>query len=268
VGLLVGAAFGMSGALFQTMTRNPLASPDLIGITAGAETAVVAGIVLAPGSGPGAQTLGLAGGLATALLIYLLAWRRGTTGYRIVLVGIGVSWMCVSATEYLLTRARLHQAQEALGWLVGDLNSRGWEHVRPLAAAMALLVPVALLLGRRLRTLQLGDEVAAGLGVPVQRDRLALLLTGVGLIAFGTAAAGPIAFVAFLAGPIAARIVGAGGSLMVPAALVGSLLVLVADLVGQHAFGNRYPVGVVTGVLGAPYLIYLLIRTNRAGGSL
>lgn len=133
---------------------------------------------------------------------------------------------------------------------------------------MAVLTPVLLSLARDLSAMQLGDDTAAALGVRVERTRIAVIVAAVGLIAFATAAAGPIAFVAFLSGPIAARLVGVGGSLLVPSGLVGALMVLVADFAGQFAFDVRYPVGVVTGVLGAPYLVFLIVRTHRAGGSL
>ncbi len=265
VGLLAGAAFGLSGSLFQNLTRNPLASPDMIGITQGAGAAVVAGMVLGVGPGLGTQTLGLVGGLLVAALIYLLAWNRGTTGYRIVLVGIGMSWMCTSATEYLLTEAEIHEAHKALGWLVGNLNGRTWTQVRPLALAVALLFPVALLLHHWVRTLQLGDEVATGLGTPVQTARLALLLTGVALVAFGTAAAGPVTFVALASPQIAQRLCGTAAPPLLASALTGSLVVLCGDLVARELPGTELPVGVVTGVLGAPLLLWLLVRANRAG---
>lgn len=266
VGLLVGIAFAVSGALFQTMTRNPLASPDMIGLTAGAGTAVVAGIVLGWDGGLGTQTLGLLGALATALLVYTLAWKRGTTGYRIILVGIGVSWVCTSATDYLVARGGRFQAQAALGWLVGNLNGRGWDQAVPLTVVMALLVPTALVLGRLMRTLQLGDDVAAGLGTRVQPVRFALLLTGVGLVAFGTAAAGPIAFVALAAPQIAQRLAGTAWPPPIASGLTGALVVLAGDLIARELIsGTELPVGIVTGVLGAPVLLWLLIRTNRAG---
>ncbi|MEU9886262.1 iron chelate uptake ABC transporter family permease subunit [Sphaerisporangium sp. NPDC051011] len=266
VGLLAGAAFAVSGALFQTMTRNPLASPDMIGLTAGAGTAVVAGIVLGWDAGPGVQALGLLGALATALLVYALAWRRGTTGYRIVLVGIGLSWICSSATDFLLARGGRFQAQAALGWLVGNLNGRSAGDAVPLAVAVAVLLPVALVLGRLLRTLQLGDDVAAALGTRVQPVRLALTLTGVGLVAFATAAAGPIAFVALAAPQIAQRLAGDAHPPLVASALTGALVVLAGDLAARTLIsGTELPVGVVTGVLGAPVLLWLLIRANRAG---
>lgn len=265
-GLLVGIAFGISGALYQTMTRNPLASPDMIGLTEGAGTAVVAGIVLGWDGGLGTQGLGLLGALVTALLVYALAWKGGATGYRIILVGIGVSWMCTSATDYLVARGERFEAQAALGWLVGNLNGRTWDQVTQLAVAMAVLVPLALGMGRRLRTLQLGDDVAAGLGTPVQPVRLALLLIGVGLIAFGTAAAGPVAFVALAAPQIAQRMAGTAWPPPAASGLTGALVVLGSDLIAREAIpGTELPVGIVTGVIGAPVLLWLLIRANRAG---
>lgn len=266
VALLVGVAFGVSGALLQTMTRNPLASPDMIGLTQGAGTAVTASIVFGWGGGPlGIQGVGLAGAALTALVVYVLAWRRGTTGYRIILVGIGVSWICASATDYLAAKGGRFQAQDALGWLVGDLNGREWSAAVPLAAAMGVLLPVALLLGRLMRTLQLGDEVATGVGTRVQPVRLALLAAAVGLVAFGTAAAGPVAFVALAAPQIAQRLAGAAWPPLVAAGLTGAVVVLFADVVARTLIaGVELPVGVVTGVLGAPVLIWLLARAYRA----
>jgi iron complex transport system permease protein len=261
-GLLAGIGFGMSGAVFQTVTRNPLGSPDLIGINAGASTAVVAGLTLGFGTGIGTLTLGLAGGLATALVIYLLAWKRGSTGYRIVLVGIGVAAMCTSMTDYLLTRAQISTAHQALGWLVGSLNGRGWEHVKPLAIALAVLVPVTLLLAKPLRSLQLGDEVAMGLGTPVNRARFALVIAGVGLVAFATSAAGPILFAALMAPQIAQRLAGLAWPPLIGSGLTGAFLVVASDLAGRVL---EIPVGVVTGALGAPFLLWLLLRANRAG---
>ncbi len=265
-GLLVGIAFGISGALFQTMTLNPLASPDMIGITQGAGAAVVAGIVLGWDGGLSTQALGLLGALTAALLVYALAWKRGTTGYRIVLVGIGIAWICTSATDYLMARGERFQAQAALGWLVGNLNGRGWDQIGPLAVAMAVLVPASLLLGRLMRTLQLGDDVARGLGTRVQPVRLAVLLTGVGLVAFGTAVAGPVAFVALAAPQIAQRLARTAWPPPVASGLTGALAVLASDLIARKLIsGTELPVGIVTGVLGAPVLLWLLVRANRVG---
>ncbi|TFV51521.1 iron chelate uptake ABC transporter family permease subunit [Blastococcus sp. TF02A_35] len=266
--VVAGLSFGLAGVTFQTMLRNPLASPDVIGISSGASAAAVFGIVVLSLSGTAVSTLAVAAALGVALLIYGLAYRNGVAGSRLVLIGIGIGAMLTSVVNYVLTRAGQWDYQEALRWLTGSLNGTTWEAVLPALVALAVLAPVLLGQTRNLGALQLGDDTASALGVRVERTRLVAIVTAVGLVAFATAACGPIAFVSFLAGPIAARVVGPNGSLLVPAALVGALLVLVADLVGQFGLGTRFPVGVVTGVLGAPYLIYLIIRTNRAGGSL
>ncbi|AEI11409.1 FecCD family ABC transporter permease [Cellulomonas gilvus] len=267
-GLLVGVAFGMGGVVFQTMLRNPLASPDIIGISAGSSAAAVLAITLLGVTGPALSVLAVVCGIGVAAAIYALSWRRGVHGARLVLIGIAVGAMLDSVISYAMTRAGVYDANEALRWLTGSLNSAFWPGVGPLAAAMAVLVPLLLVLSRRLSALQLGDDAAAALGVRPDRARLTLLVVAVALIAVATAVTGPIAFVAFLAGPIAHRLVRGTGLLLVPAGLVGALLVLVGDLVGQHLLTARFPVGVVTGVLGAPYLLWLLARTNRSGGSL
>lgn len=265
-GLLVGLAFGISGAIFQSLARNPLASPDIIGVNAGAGAAAVAVIVLGVGGGIGTSAAAFAGALVTSLAVYALAYRGGVTGYRLVLVGIGLTAMLSSVTSYLLTRADIYDAQRATVWLTGSLNGRGWEHVRPVGAALAVLLPAALLLGRHLRALQLGDDTARGLGVPVETARLALIVAGVGLAALATASAGPVAFVALVAPQIARRLTRAAAVAIMPAALTGAALVLLSDLVGRRAFApTELPVGVVTAVVGAPYLLWLLARANRTG---
>ncbi|MGO1452907.1 MAG: FecCD family ABC transporter permease [Brevibacterium yomogidense] len=266
--LVVGLCFGLGGATFQTMLRNPLASPDIIGISSGASAAAVFGIVTLGLGSTGVSVLAISAGLGVALLIYVLAYRGGAAGMRLILVGIGIAAMLNALTNWELSRAAQWDLQEAMRWLTGSLNGADWDQVVPALIALVILAPVLLTRSRDLATTQLGDDTAEALGVRVSRTRFVLIVAAVGLIAFSTAAAGPVAFVAFLSGPIAARIVGAGASPLVPAALVGALLVLVADLVGQFGLGTRFPVGVITGVLGAPYLIYLIIRTNRTGGGL
>ncbi|MEU3831636.1 FecCD family ABC transporter permease [Streptomyces microflavus] len=266
--LVAGFSFGLAGVTFQTMLRNPLASPDIIGISSGASAAAAIAIVTLSLGEVQVSVLAIAAGLGVALLVYSLAFRGGVVGTRLILIGIGISAMLDSITSYVLSQAAEWDLQEAMRWLTGSLNGATWDQTVPALVAAAVLTPLLLGQARNLSAMQLGDDTASALGVRVERTRITVIVAAVGLIAFATAAAGPIAFVAFLSGPIAARIVGAGGSLLVPAGLVGSLLVLVADFTGQFAFGERYPVGVVTGVLGAPYLIYLIIRTNRAGGSL
>ncbi|WP_322409230.1 FecCD family ABC transporter permease [Microbacterium invictum] len=268
LGLFAGFAFGMAGVTFQSLLRNPLASPDIIGISAGASAAAVTGIVVLSLSETAVSLLALAGALATALVIWLLAHKDGFAGTRLILIGIGVAAMLDSVITYVLSRAAVWDLQVAMRWLTGSLNGADWQTLTPVVIAAAILVPVMIGQTRNLDALRLGDDTAAALGVALTRSRLLLIVAAVALLAFATAATGPIAFVAFMAGPIAARLIGPAGSLLVPAGVVGALLVLSADLVGQFAFENRLPVGVITGVLGAPYLIYLLIRTNRSGGSL
>jgi iron complex transport system permease protein len=266
--VVAGLSFGLAGVTFQTMLRNPLASPDVIGITSGAGAAAAFAIVFLGWSGTTVSVTAIVAALGVAVLIYGLAFTGGVAGTRLILIGIGVGAMARSITSWVLSEAGAWDFAEALRWLTGSLNGATWELTVPALVALVVLAPVLLLLTRELGALQLGDDTASALGIRVERTRVVAIVAAVGLLAFATAACGPIAFVSFLAGPIAARIVGPNGSLLVPAALVGALLVLVADLVGQFALGTRYPVGVVTGVLGAPYLIYLIVRTNRAGGSL
>jgi iron complex transport system permease protein len=266
--LLAGFAFGIAGVTFQSMLRNPLASPDIIGISSGASAAAVVGLVVFSLEATVVSFLALAAALLTAGAIYLLSNRGGFAGTRLILIGIGVAAMLDSVVTYVLSRAAVFDLQAAMQWLTGSVNGATWSTVAPLAVAMVVAVPLLLIGERELGVLRLGDDSAAALGVRLQRGRVILIVAAVVLLAFATAASGPIAFVAFMAGPIAARILGPGANLMLGSGLIGALLVLVADLVGQFAFDNRYPVGVITGVLGAPYLVYLLIRTNRAGGSL
>ena len=266
--ILIGTAFGVSGHLFQTMLRNPLASPDIIGISAGASAAAAFAIIGLSLGGAAVSVFAITAGLAVALAIYALSWKSGVAGTRLILIGIGVAAMLDSFTAYMLSQAPDWEMQEAMRWLTGSLNGAAWAQVVPVLAALAVFGPALLSQTRNLAATRLGDDTAAALGVRVDRTRLVVIVAAVALISFATAAAGPIAFVAFLAGPIAARLVGPGPSLLVPAALVGALLVLAADFLGQYAFGTRYPVGIITGVLGAPYLVYLIVRVNRAGASL
>lgn len=268
MGVLAGFAFGIAGVTFQTMLRNPLASPDIIGISSGASVAAVFGIIVLALDETAVSFLALGGALVTAAAIYLLSHRSGFAGTRLILIGIGVAAMLDSAVTYILSRAAAWDLQTAMQWLTGSLNGATWAGVLPLALASAVLVPLVLSQGRGLGMLRLGDDSAAVLGVNATRTRVLLMVSAVALLAFATAACGPIAFVAFMAGPIASRIIGPGASPLLSAGLVGALLVLTADLVGQFAFDSRYPVGVITGALGAPYLVFLLIRINRSGGSI
>jgi iron complex transport system permease protein len=264
-GAAVGAALGLSGAIFQALARNPLASPDVVGVTAGASTAAVAVIVLGAG-GFVAVSLGAgAGALGAALLVYLLAYRAGVSPYRLILVGIGVGAGLNALTAFLLTRSEIWDAQQAMIWLVGNLNERGWKHVWLALVPLAVLLPATMWLSEPLRVLLFGDDTARGLGLRVEAVRGGLVIAGVALAAAAVAAAGPIPFVAFLAPAIARRLVAAPVSLL-PAALAGALLTTSSDVAGRVAAGStELPVGVVTGVVGAPYLLWLLARANRIG---
>jgi iron complex transport system permease protein len=268
VGIAVGAALGVSGAIFQSLSRNPLGSPDIIGFTTGSATGALLVILAFRDTTFGTAGGAVAGGMVTSLVVYALAFRRGVAGFRLVLIGIGVSAMLASVNAFLLSRAALRDAQNAQLWLVGSLDSRGWQHVVPVWIAMAVLVPVAVALGRRMAMLEMGDEAAAARGVPVERSRLTLLLAAVALTAVATAAAGPVGFVALAAPQVARRLTGSAGAGLVPAALTGAVLLTAADLAGQRLFAPLHlPVGLTTGAIGGLYLAALLAREWRKGHS-
>ncbi|MEU7645417.1 FecCD family ABC transporter permease [Streptomyces huasconensis] len=266
VGLLVGAALGLGGALFQSIARNPLGSPDVLGLGQGATAGALTMIVLFQGSATAVAGGALVGGLVTGLAIYLLAWKRGVHGYRLVLVGIGVSAFITAINGYLLTKADFVDAARAVVWMTGSLNGRDWAQVWPLLALCAVLVPLVLVYGRPLRMLEMGDDVANALGVRVERTRLVLLTASVLLTAAATAAAGPVSFVALTAPQLARRLTRSPGPNLMPAMFMGAALLIVADFASQRAFGaDQLPVGVVTGVLGGGYLLWLLVTQRKAG---
>ncbi|ATL26705.1 FecCD family ABC transporter permease [Streptomyces formicae] len=266
VGLLVGAALGLGGALFQSIARNPLGSPDVLGLGQGSTAGALTMIVLFQGDAVEVAGGALVGGLVTGLAIYLLAWKRGVHGYRLVLVGIGVSAFMTAVNGYLLTKADFVDAARAVVWMTGSLNGRDWDQVWPLLALCAVLVPLVLVYGRPLRMLEMGDDVAGALGVRVERTRLVLLVASVLLTAAATAAAGPVAFVALTAPQLARRLTRSPGPNLMPAMFMGATLLIVADWASQRAFGaDQLPVGVVTGVLGGVYLLWLLVTQRKAG---
>jgi iron complex transport system permease protein len=261
--LLVGASLGVAGGIVQSVVRNPIASPDVIGITSGASASGLTAIVLFGVSGVGLFWTVLVGAVVVSVLIAGLAWRRGITGNRVVLVGIGVSAMSVSVSGWMLTSGTVQQAGTALLWLSGSLNAVDPGIVGVLAVAFVVLGVAALVQSPRLTVLTLGDEVASSLGLRPNRAKVLLLLTAVCLTAAAVATAGPVSFVALMAAPIARRLVGGGRVSLGPAAAVGAVIVLASDLVAQFALpGTTLPVGVVTGVVGAPYLLWLLARSR------
>ncbi|WP_018788719.1 iron chelate uptake ABC transporter family permease subunit [Micromonospora sp. CNB394] len=263
--LLVGAALAVAGALTQTFARNPLASPDVLGVTNGAAAGAVAAIVLGGVAGSyGVPLAALGGAAVSATLIYLLAWRRGIDGYRLVLVGLGVGEILGGFTNWVLIRAELVDATRANIWLSGSLAGRDWGHVRPLATALAVLLPLALAASVALRLLQFREDTARGLGLRLRSAQLAVVAVAAALAAAAVAAAGPIEFVAFVVPQIALRLCGGSRPPLLPSALLGALLVVGADLAGQVVIAPReLPVGLLTAMIGTPYLLWLLLRRSR-----
>ncbi|MEU1701928.1 iron chelate uptake ABC transporter family permease subunit [Streptomyces pseudogriseolus] len=266
VGLLVGASLGIGGALFQSISRNPLGSPDILGLGQGATAGALTLIVLFSGTANQVALGALAGGLLTGAAIYVLAWKRGVHGYRLVLVGIGVSAVVTAVNGYLLTKSDIVDAARAVVWMTGSLDGRDWKQVWPLLALCAVLVPVVLANSRALHMTEMGDDVSNALGVRVERLRLVLMLCAVLLTASATAAAGPVSFVALTAPQLARRLTRAPGPNLVASMCMGAALLVLADVLSQRAFGaEQLPVGVVTGVLGGLYLLWLLVTERRAG---
>jgi iron complex transport system permease protein len=261
--LVFGAALGVSGAIFQSLLRNPLADPGLIGFSQGAYTGAL--LVILVVNGAYWQLVGgaLLGGMATAVVVYLLAYRRGVQGFRLIVVGIGVSAMLGSLNTWLILQADLDQAMAAAAWGAGSLNGVSWNQVLVGGACIAALLLLAGMLSRPMRQLDLGDDAAASHGVRVSPVRLALIVVGVALTATVTAASGPIAFISLVAPQIARRLTRTAGITLVPSAFVGALLCLVADYVAQHIAPTPIPVGVVTVILGGGYLGWLLFTEAR-----
>ncbi|MEU7619951.1 iron chelate uptake ABC transporter family permease subunit [Micromonospora rifamycinica] len=260
----VGAALALSGAILQSLVRNPLGSPDVLGVTQGAATGALVVVVLGGGTLllSGAALLG---GLATGLLLWAVAGRHGLPGYRLVLVGIGTTAILTGVNGWLLTRAPLMDAARAVLWLTGSLDGRGWEQAVPLLGLLALLTPVVVGVARPLSMIELGDDTATALGVPVSLVRRLLLAAAVLLAAGAAAAAGPVSFVALVAPHLARRLTRAPGPNLAAAAGTGAVLLLAADLAAQRAVdGHQLPVGVVTGLIGGGYLVWLLAARRRA----
>ena len=266
--VLVGAALGIAGGIFQTVLGNPLASPDILGVSGGASAAAAFAILSLGLSGTGVGVAAFLGATAVAAAIYLLAWREGVTGYRFVLIGVAMAFLVNGAIGYLLTRSQVEDVRSALVWMVGSIGTPGWGDVTVLALAVLALLPLVAVVVRRLRALELGDEAAGGLGVRVEPSRLLALGVAVALAAVATAFAGPVAFVAFVSAPIARRLLPTGGTVLGPAALVGAVVVLAAELVAQHLVPTlEVPVGIVTGAVGATYLLWLLATADRRGST-
>jgi iron complex transport system permease protein len=260
--VLVGIAFGVGGAIFQTTLRNPLASPDVVGVSLGASAAAVSAIALAGWSGWPVSAAAVLGALAVALAVRAVAGDHG--GFRLVLAGIGLAAAMQSLIQYVFTRVDEYDVQLVLRWLTGSVNGVAWPSIGLLAVALAGLLPATAWAARSLGATELGEDAAAGLGVGRRRADV-LMLLAVLLVAVGVAAAGPVAFVAFLSGPIA-RALNGGRTTLLAAGLVGAVIVLAGDHAGAYAIDDlNLPVGVVTGAFGAPFLLWLLARGGRTG---
>ena len=263
VGALAGVAFGTAGACFQTMLRNPLASPDVIGVTLGSSAAAVFAVVVLGWSSSGRSLAALLGGLAVALAIHRLAGGSGVVTHRMILVGIGASAALQAVIQWVLLRSSIYQAQEAMVWLTGSLNAMPWSGAARLAVVLVVCLPLTAALVRALRTLEVGDDLALALGTRASRIRLLLLGVVVVMTATATSVCGPIAFVAFLSGPIARRL-NVGRPSVALSGLVGAAIVLAADYASSYLLGSvQLPVGVVTGLAGAPFLLVLLVLGPR-----
>ena len=250
--LLIGAALGVSGAIFQSLMRNPLGSPDVMGFNTGAWNLTT--IALAA----------MAGGIATSLIVWALAWRDGIETFRLIIIGIGIRAMLMAFNTWLLLRASLETAVSAGLWFAGSLNGLTWAKIWPAAPMMVVALACSALLVRRLRLLEMGDDSACALGVRVELSRLLLMLVAVVLTAAATALAGPISFIALVAPHIARRLSGTARWGLTQAALCGALLLAAADYCAQQLFlPYQLQVGVVTVSLGGIYLIVLLIQESR-----
>lgn len=261
--VVFGAALGVSGAMFQSLTRNPLASPDVIGFSSGSYTGALIVIILLDGSYLQVAGGALMGGIAAAMLVYVLSWQRGVQGFRLIVVGIGVSAMLTSLNSWMILGADLEVAISAASWGAGSLNGVSWDQVALGGAFIAVLLVLAGMLSAPMRQMELGDDTAASQGVRIMPARLGLVVVGVALTASVTAAAGPIAFIALSAPQIARRLARTAGITLAPAAFVGALLLGAADFVAQHIAPTPLPVGLITVIIGGGYLGWLLFTEAR-----
>ncbi|MBD2344538.1 FecCD family ABC transporter permease [Anabaena subtropica] len=266
VAFMVGVAFAISGTIFQGLTRNPLADPGIIGINAGASLAAVTVIVLFPSAPIYALPLSaFAGALVMAALIYSLAWNQGSSPILLILMGVGLSAIASAFTSLLITFGEIYSVSDALVWLAGSVYGRTWEQVFSFLPWLIIFVPIALTQARHLNALNLGDDIARGLGSRVERQRALLVLVGVALAGAGVATAGMIGFVGLIAPHLGRQLVGTNHQGLIPtSALLGGVIVVAADLLGRTLFAPiEIPCGVVTAAIGAPYFLYLLIRNRK-----
>lgn len=273
VALMVGVGLAVAGGLLQGMIRNPLASPDIIGITGGAAVAVV-GFLAYFSDENNALTVSIKwmpvsafiGATLIAFLVYFLSWKNGVSPVRLVLIGIGVSAMMQALTTLMMLMGPIYRASQANIWITGTVHGSTWGNVWVLVPWTLILVSIAFILSRNVNVQELGEEIATGVGGHVQRQRFVLLLVSTGLVASSVAFAGGIGFVGLMAPHMARRLVGSAfGALLPVSALIGGILVMLADLIGRTMFSPlEVPAGVFTASIGAPYFIYLLFKTRNS----
>lgn len=263
--IIFGSGLAVSGAIFQSITRNPLGSPDIIGFTSGSYTGALIVILVSKSTSYMSIASGaLIGGFVTAILIYLLAFRKGTQGFRLIIVGIAISAMLSSINSMLLLRSDSEVALTAATWGVGSLNGVDWQQSTLAMILVVLLIICAGIMNRPLRAMELGEDTAKSHGVRMEPSQLILILLAVVLTAAPTAIMGPVTFVALAAPQIVQRFTKSAESL-VPAAMMGAFLLLGADILAQRIFpGMILPVGVVTLSLGGIYLVWLLFHQARS----
>lgn len=260
IAMALGAALAISGAIFQTLTRNPLGSPDIIGFSTGSYTGALVVLVLGAGGSYSLAFGAMTGGVLAAVVVYLLALRQGVQGFRLIIVGIGVSAMLSAFNAWLIRTADIEVAMSAAIWGAGSLNGLSFDDLPPILILLVLILTVLMVLSRSMRQLELSEETVLALGISLPRIRLVMMMIGVGLTAIATASAGPIAFISLAAPQLARRLVASASIPLITSALIGGLLLLAADWLAQNSFASQLPVGVVTTSIGGAYLIWLLFR--------
>ncbi|MCR8645608.1 iron ABC transporter permease [Paenibacillus sp. N1-5-1-14] len=268
VAILVGASLGVSGLILQSIVRNPLASPDIIGITSGASFGAVTFITLGTGvvSMQFLPLAAIAGGLCTAMLIYSISWNKGVTPVRLVLIGIGISAILKAGITFMLVFSNTVVTTKAYIWLTGSLYAANSNDVSSMVLWLLIPLPILLIWGRSMGVTELGDDPAISAGIPLQLQRFLFLLCSVILAGTAAAYAGGIEFVGLMAPHIAKRLTSSKFTQLIPiTALIGAILVLVADLIARTMFlPLDIPAGVFTAAVGAPFFIYLLFhKRNR-----
>ncbi|NEP05020.1 MAG: iron ABC transporter permease [Okeania sp. SIO2G4] len=266
VAVAVGMGLAVSGTILQSLIRNPLATPSIIGVNAGASLAAVVVIVLLPNAPLFAIPISAFGGaIAISLLIYLLAWEKRNSTMYLVLIGIGLNTIAAALTSIMVTFGEINNVSQALIWITGSVNGRSWEYIWPLLPWLLIFLPLAFFLAKDLNALFLGEEVARGLGVALDWRRSLLWLTSVALAAACVATAGAIAFVGFIAPHLGRQLVGNSHEGLIPtAAIIGGFVVILSDLIGRVLVApTEIPCGIITAIIGAPYFLYLLYRSQK-----